>query len=286
MACVRGTRTPYFVFTHGMLDPWFKRRYPLKHVKKWLYWPWADYRVLRDAKAVVFTCEEERLLARRSFWLYQANEVVTAYGTEGPPAGTEGAAESFLGEYPNLRGKRLVLFLSRIHEKKGCDLLLAAFAQVAAEPAPSSCHGRSGPSGMGEDPEESGRALGHCSGDHMDRHAQGDPKWGAFRAADVFCLPSHQENFGIVVAEALACGKPALISNKVNIWREIETHGAGFVDTDTVEGTARSLRRWLAMDAEEYAESCRRARHCFLECFHIDHAAQRLVEVIGGDSDS
>ena len=54
------SETPYFVFTHGMLDPWFKRRHPLKHLKKWLYWPWADYRVLRDAQAVIFTCEEER----------------------------------------------------------------------------------------------------------------------------------------------------------------------------------------------------------------------------------
>ena len=54
---------PYVVFTHGMLDPWFKRRYPLKHAKKWLYWPWAEYRVLRDATAVLFTSEEEMALA-------------------------------------------------------------------------------------------------------------------------------------------------------------------------------------------------------------------------------
>ena len=47
------TMTPYFVFPHGMLDPWFKRRYPLKHLKKLLYWPWAEYRVLRDAAAVL-----------------------------------------------------------------------------------------------------------------------------------------------------------------------------------------------------------------------------------------
>ena len=63
------TPTPYFVFTHGMLDPWFKKKYPFKHLKKWLYWPWGDYRVLRDATAVLFTCEEERRLARKSFWL-------------------------------------------------------------------------------------------------------------------------------------------------------------------------------------------------------------------------
>ena len=49
---------PYVVFTHGALDPWFKRRYPLKHLKKWLYWPWADYRVLRGAARVLFTTDE------------------------------------------------------------------------------------------------------------------------------------------------------------------------------------------------------------------------------------
>ncbi len=53
----------------------------------------------------------------------------------------------------------------------------------------------------------------------------GDSKWGALRAAEVFVLPSHQENFGIVVAEALACGTPVLISNKVNIWREVQRAG-------------------------------------------------------------
>jgi hypothetical protein len=57
---LRGTATPYYVYPHGMLDPWFKRRYPLKHLKKWLYWPWAEYRVLRDATAVLFTSEEEK----------------------------------------------------------------------------------------------------------------------------------------------------------------------------------------------------------------------------------
>ena len=128
---LKKSKTPYFVFTHGMLDPWFKHTYPLKHLKKWLYWPWAEYRVLRDARAVIFTCEEERQLARQSFWLYRANEVVTSYGTSSPPSNGDELAQRFLDRHPHLHGKRIVLFLSRIHEKKGCDLLLDAFAQVA-----------------------------------------------------------------------------------------------------------------------------------------------------------
>ena len=95
-------KTPYVVFTHGMLDPWFKRQYPLKHVKKWLYWPWAEYRVLRDATAVLFTSEEERRLARRSFWLYRCNEVVINYGTAAPPADDGAAADRFRRAFPSV----------------------------------------------------------------------------------------------------------------------------------------------------------------------------------------
>src|SRR5882757_1830598 len=128
---LKGMGVPYFVFTHGMLDPWFKRAYPLKHLKKWLYWPWGDYRVLRDARAVLFTSEEERLQASRSFWLYRAKERVIAYGTSTPPNGADELRERFLAAHPSLRDRRIILFLSRIHEKKGCDLLIRAFARAA-----------------------------------------------------------------------------------------------------------------------------------------------------------
>ncbi|HEY5580782.1 MAG TPA: glycosyltransferase, partial [Rhodoferax sp.] len=277
-----GTKTPYFVFTHGMLDPWFKHTYPLKHLKKWLYWPWAEYRVLRDARAVIFTCEDERLLARQSFWLYRANEAVTAYGTSSPPANGSELKNKFLDSNADLRGKRLVLFLSRIQDKKGCDLLIDAFAQVASKD--KNLHlVMAGPdqSGWVATLQAQAAKLGIADRISWTGMLQGDMKWGAFYAAEVFCLPSHQENFGIVVAEALACGKPVLISNKVNIWREIESDAAGFVDTDTVDGTVRNLQRWLALDADGYAAVSGRARQCFATRFHIQRAAERLVEIIG-----
>lgn len=276
-----GTKIPYFVFTHGMLDPWFKYTYPLKHLKKWLYWPWGEYRVLRDARAVIFTCEEERLLARQSFWLYRANEVVTSYGTSSPPGNGDGLAQCFLAAYPQLQGKRIILFLSRIHEKKGCDLLLDAFAQVAK--TDKSLHlVMAGPDQTGWIAALHAQAekLGIANRISWPGMLQGDDKWGAYYSAEVFCLPSHQENFGIVVAEALACGLPVLISDKVNIWREIEEDSAGFVDLDTVDGTVRNLRRWLALDRKLQLEMSARAQECFAMRFHINKAAERLVEII------
>ncbi|MGC2166833.1 MAG: glycosyltransferase, partial [Gallionella sp.] len=108
----------------------------------------------------------------------------------------------------------------------------------------------------------------------------GDMKWGAFFAAEVFCLPSHQENFGIVVAEALACGKPVLISNKVNIWREIEEYQAGYVADDTLAGTIDNFEHWLAMTQDELTAMKVRAKNCFANRFHVQRAATRLLEII------
>lgn len=275
------TQKPYFVFTHGMLDPWFKHTYPLKHLKKWLYWPWAEYRVLRDARRVIFTCEDERLLARESFWLYKANEAVTSYGVSNPPANGVELAGKFLANYPQLQGKRIALYLSRIHVKKGCDLLIEAFAKVANQDDSLQLV-IAGPDQTGWMPKLQALAqtLGVANRITWPGMLQGDMKWGAFYAAEVFMLPSHQENFGIVVAEALACGKPVLISNKVNIWREIEVDGAGLVADDTLAGTHALFSRWLAMTAAEFASLQSKAVPCFQTRFHVKRAAARLLQII------
>lgn len=279
-----GKETPYFVFTHGMLDPWFKAQYPIKHIKKSLYWPWGDYRLLRDAKAVLFTSEDERLLARKSFKLYRANEKVTSYGTNSPPVDTDGKlAASFLASRPELKGKRILLFLSRIHEKKGCDLLIQAFARISSRE-----HNLqlviAGPDQTGWATRLKAMAVSLGIADRITWPGmlQGDEKWGAFYAAEAFCLPSHQENFGIVVAEALGCGKPVLISNKVNIWREIKADGAGIVYDDNTQGTTQGLLLWLDLPQSEKIAMQAAARHCFVTRFGIDRAADSLIRILQG----
>lgn len=278
---LESTNIPYFVFAHGMLGPWFKHTYPIKHFKKWLYWPWGEYRVLRDAHAVLFTCEEERRLASQSFWLYSAREVVTGFGTARPPSNGTKIAQEFLSKHPYLKGKRIVLFLGRLHQVKGCDLLVNAFAQVAQTEKDLHLL-MAGPdtTDLAVLLKEQAEKIGIAQRITWTGMLRGKDKWGAINLAEVFCLSSHHENFGIVVAEALACGKPVLISNKVNIWREIESDAAGFVDEDTVDGTVRNLKRWLALDAGGYAAMSERARQCFASRFHIQKAAERLVEII------
>jgi len=282
---LRDSGVPYFVFPHGMLDPWFRRAHPLKHLKKWLYWPWAEYRVLRDACAVLFTAEEERRRARESFWLYRANERVVSFGTSVPPPAfaTDGGslAERFLDAYPRLRGKRLVLFLGRLHPKKGCDLLIDAFAREA-EQMPGAHLVMAGPDSAGwsaalRDQVAARGIAGRVSWTGMLRD---EMKWGAFRASEVFVLPSHQENFGIAVAEALGCGLPALLSTQVNIWREVTQGGAGMGAPDTVDGTAGMLRAWFALAPADRARMRARAQAVFDRHFTVDAMASDLLRVV------
>jgi glycosyltransferase involved in cell wall biosynthesis len=343
---LRGTDTPYFVFTHGMLDPWFKRSYPMKHLKKWLFWPWADYRVLRDARAVFFTSERERQLARQSFWLYRCNEHVVKYGTSGRPSDlTESTEFPELDEVTSIHASREdaktqratvdqddpvnshgeivseksaitgqpstcnenehpfcsipsilsgntplshpsmrdFLFFGRVHPKKGPDLLIRAVGALTREgvwDAGSMRLVMAGPSDS--DYANELKALAVAEGIESSMHwtgmLTGDEKWDAFECAEVFVLPSHQENFGIAVAEALSAGVPVLISNEVNISPEIVADGAGFADEDTVDGTIRLLRQWLALSPEAIAAMRVQARKTFEERYHIEQAAASLID--------
>jgi glycosyltransferase involved in cell wall biosynthesis len=85
----------------------------------------------------------------------------------------------------------------------------------------------------------------HSAPIHAVDMLSGAAKWGALYGCEAFVLPSHQENFGIAVVEALACGKPVLISDQVNIWPEIVEDGAGLVEGDTEEGVEKLLRSFL-----------------------------------------
>jgi glycosyltransferase involved in cell wall biosynthesis len=272
---------PYFVFTHGMLDPWFRRNSPIKHFGKQLSWLLAEGPLLRYATNVLFTTEEEMVLADRAFYPYRVKPQVVGYGTSDVGGDCVQQIAAFRTMIPMLGDRRFLLFLSRIHEKKGCDLLIDAFAAIAFQ-YPNLDLVVAGPdqSGLVAGLLERAHTFGIGTRVHFPGMLKGESKIGAFRAAEAFVLPSHQENFGIVVAEAMACGTPVLISDKVNIWREVVADKAGLVESDTLAGTTRLLRRFLALATAERADMGILARRSFLNRFHVEKAARDLMKLI------
>jgi glycosyltransferase involved in cell wall biosynthesis len=274
---------PYLVFTHGMLAPWFKRTYPLKHFKKWLYWPWSDYRVLRDADAVCFTTDEERQLAKKSFWLYAAQERICGFGISDPPAATEEQKAAFTALVPASANKRIALFLSRIAPVKGCDILIKAFALTLAK-KPDWHLVIAGPDqfGLAKSLQHLAAKLGIAQQISWPGMLMGDAKWGAFRSAEIFCLPTHHENFGVVVPEALACGCPVLISDQINIYETIATSNVGLVAPDTLDGFVGLLNQWSNLSSEEANGFRNKCVDTFKRHFHISAASAQLNTIIEG----
>ena len=281
----RGSNVPYVAFPHGMLDPWFNKEYPLKAIKKKIYWRLFEHAVLSNALSVIFTCEEERRLARNSFSPYRIRESVIGYGITDPQIDREECRKAFWDRFPTLKGKRIILFVGRINAKKGCDLLLGGFKKFREMLGTKDCNYHLVFAGPPESSymnslkrmESELRLQDHVTWAGM---LMGELKWGAFLCADAFCLPSHQENFGIVVAEALSVGCPTLISDKVNIHHEITRDDGGFVETDSVEGTLNLLRKWNGLSFEAKEKFRISARACFIKNFLVTEVARKLRDVI------
>ena len=272
-----------FVMPHGMLDPWFQRAAgrKLKALRNIVYWKLIEARVVNDAHGVLFTCEEELLLARQPFRPYHPQkELNVGYGILPPPEQTATMAPAFLALCPSIREARYLLFLSRIDVKKGVDVLIAAYLSLKEK-------GDKLPklviAGPGKDTDY-GKKMQEMANKNEDvlfpGMLTGEAKWGAFYNCDAFILPSHQENFGIAVVEALACGKPVLISNQVNIWREIEKGGGGLVGNDDEQGAKKILLKWISLTAIEKLEMSKNARKVYDLNYNIDQAALKMKDLL------
>jgi glycosyltransferase involved in cell wall biosynthesis len=108
----------------------------------------------------------------------------------------------------------------------------------------------------------------------------GDAKWGALAACEAFVLPSHQENFGIAVVEALASGRVVLISDQVNLAEEVLAAGCGLVEPDTLEGTVRLLRRWKALTAHQREAMEHRAKESFQARYTMRRNAAAVLHLV------
>lgn len=269
---------PYVVFPHGMLDPYFKSAYPLKHFKKLLYWLPAEYWMLRKANFVLFTSEAEKNLAERTFPVHHWTPHVVPYGANRPAMDKDTALNDFYNLLPAVRGKRFLLFLGRIHPKKGVDLLLQAFAQTA-DLDPDLHLVIAGPDQVGWRTELQTIVdkAGLTERVHWPGMVNGSLKWGAFYACEAFILPSHQENFGIAVAEALACGKPVLLSDQVNIAPDIAADHVGIVEPDTLQGTLQLFRRWIGLTPEERARMYEQASITFRTRYDMRENAKTIL---------
>jgi len=231
---------------HGMLDPHARSR---KALRKWLYGSLFEYPRIRAASGIVYTTREEQRLAETLPGIRPGGPegFVVPLGTDPPPGERSALATSFVSTHPHLASKRLVTFLGRVHEKKGVDLLVSAFARVVSR-VPDAHLLVVGPDedGTWRRLEPRVNRLGLRPRVTRIDMLVDEAKWSALAASGVFVLPSYQENFAIAVAEALRIGTPVVVSNRVNIWPAIAAAGAGLTvpcDAEILAGAVCAVLR-------------------------------------------
>ena len=271
---------PYAVFPHGMLDPWFRKLQPMKEWVKRQAFRINERGLLRGATAVLFTSEQERILARESWpgWI-GINEQVVGFGTGEPPAEAPAMRSAFESAVPGVGGRPYLLFLSRIHQKKGCEVLLQALAKHAALSDWQIVIAGPGEPGYVAELQGLGAALGLSARLHWPGMLASDAKWGALYGCEAMVLTSHQENFGVVVAEALACSRPVLISDQVNIHAAVTQGNAGWVCQDNAASAADALRNLLSQPAGEREAAGARGRSVFEQEFTMHRVAERIIDI-------
>ena len=278
---LKRSRTPYIVFSHGMLDPWFRSRYPLKHLAKSVLWQFNEGPLMRGAAAAAFTTERERDLAKAVWRPWGITEQVVGYGTAAPPAERPSMKGAFQRRVPALGGAPYLLFLGRIHEKKGCDILVSAFGDICASIDAHLVMAGPGDASYIADLQQLAAKSGCADRIHWPGMLEGDEKWGALYGCDAMILPSHQENFGVVVAEALGCARPVIVSDQVNIFADVQRAGAGMICRDARDSVAAAMAGFFRLDAGSRAAMGERGKQLFKSRFNIARTAEQLVDILG-----
>jgi glycosyltransferase involved in cell wall biosynthesis len=239
-AACRLKRRPLVVSPRGMLSPWARRQ---SRVRKGLAWSLADRWALRTARVLHATsdleAEEMRAMGLRGPFAVIANGI----DLDGEFAGDRLAA--FARAPATAGGDRRVVFLSRIHPKKGLDLLLEAWRRLG--------EARTGYrltiAGPGEPADVAGLerqlvALGDGGVEYVGP-VFGDDRIRLLLDADLLVLPSHSENYGMVVAEALACGRP-VVTTTGTPWSSLGRDDCGWWVDPQSEALAGALREALS----------------------------------------
>lgn len=272
-----------YIMPHGMLDPYFQNApdRKLKSLRNSIIWHLFESKIVNGVDGVLFTCEQELVLARKSFNAYRPKkEINIKYGILTPPTETDEINSLFRKSVNISNDKPFWLFLSRIHPKKGVDILIRAYLALKDLGYSLPYLIIAGP-GLEDRYGKDMQSLAERDADIIfPGMLMGDQKWGALYEAELFILPSHQENFGISIVEALGCSTPVIISNQVNIWAEIEKGHGGIVCQDEDESTLQALKKWMDLSSDEKQKFKDGAFETYSEYFTIEKAAVEMAKAL------
>lgn len=268
--------TPYVLTPHGTLDVWSMRHHGLR---KRVYYHLLERRNLARAAIVHCTASAEMEQSRR--WIGHDRIETIPYAVDLAPYRELPPVDLFLSRHPEIDERPAVLFLSRLHPKKGVEILLKAVSRLTDRGVDCQLW----LAGAGE--ASYVRRLKVLAKRYVPEArffglVTGNEKLSLYRAADVLALPTHQENFGLVLPESLACGTPVVTTRGTDIWRELQGSGGVHIVDRTPAAFADALAHLLEnrQAAKAMGEAGRRWVFEWLEPQNVLARWQRMYRTI------
>ena len=257
-------RIPVVLSPHGMLEPWIVKRH--YWTRKWPAIQLYQRGLVKRADYLHATAEKEKDNLLRLGWNARIAVIPNAVNIEELPL------------KDNWRTKRRIVFMSRLHVKKGIELLLEALSHlkpdldgyeviIAGEGEPDYV----------ETLKKAAISLGLSEVVIFVGGVYGAEKVSLLQSADFFVLPTYSENFGIVVAEALACGTP-VITTQGTPWKELEDFACGWYIQVGVNALKNTLREAMSVTEETIERMGRNGRTLIEERFATSIVAGKFVE--------
>lgn len=280
-ACVAAARAclksgvPYIIRPLGTLEPWSMKQ---KKLRKQLFWQFRGEKMLRDATAVHYTTLAEQESVERTFRLNNGKVIPLAIELD---VAVQTSPNSQLSSVvPEVNGSPYVLVMSRLHAKKGLDVLIDAFLDATATDDLRNWRLVIAGSGEVDYVRLLQNRVARANGNKrvlFSGWLNGEQKWQVLRQASLLALPSYQENFGFCVLEALTCGVPVLVSPHVNLANEIERFRAGWISSVRHDHLESALRAALASEDERRRRG--NAAKLLSKEFSLDRMADELINL-------
>lgn len=248
---------------HGMLESYILNRHPLK--KKIAMLLYQD-KAIRKANYLHVTAQMELNQIHRLGYKVPAFVI------------PNGIDLSEVKQKESLRDSiKDILFLSRVHPKKGIEILIEAVSLLPNVSFKVIVAGEGEPDYV-EHLKQMTRDKGVDSMFSFTGGIYGDRKWELYQQADLFVLPTYSENFGIVVAEALATGIP-VITTTGTPWHELETEHCGWWIELSVENLAKAIREALTAGPDKLQAMGLRGQKLVKEKYDIGAVAKEMVDL-------
>ena len=277
-------KNKYYVFIHGMLDPWFAEDF-IKKIKKKIYWSLFERYNLLSAKSLLITSLGEKNSLKNTFVHTDGiKKKIVRFGITKPKFNKKIALKKFYNKLPLLKKKKFLLFLGRFHKKKGCEIIIESVKKLGKNfnwivlfvgPIKSSDYGN--------------RLKKLVKYYKLNKNIifsnalYGNLKWGAIQASEGLVLASHGENFGISLVESMSIGKPVITTFKVNISSEILKYKAGLISSDNSYSFTKNMRRFLNFNKNQLKKLSSNSQKCFDENFNLLSKKNSLSELIKKD---